>query len=80
VEFYDVVLAVVKMVDVTPRFRHQPTLNQASAFPAISLPDLGKIGDAHQRCFEFINEEFLAIWIFSPPRVFGFKLRAGFIE
>jgi hypothetical protein len=79
-DLYNVVLAVVKVVDVTPRLRHQPTLDQASTFPAISLPHLGKIDDAPQRCFEFINEEVLAVSIFTPPRVLSFKLRAGFIK
>jgi hypothetical protein len=39
-----------------------------------------KIGDASQRCFEFIDKEFLVISILTPPLVFGLKLGAGFIE
>jgi hypothetical protein len=78
-DFYGVVLPVVEVIDVSPRFRHQPTLDPASILPAISLPNLRKIHDAPQRCFEFVNEEVLPVSMFTPPRVFGFKLRAGFI-
>jgi hypothetical protein len=44
------------------------------------LPDLREVGDASQRCFEFIDEEVLVISILTPPPVFGLKLGPGFIE
>lgn len=75
-----VVVAIVKVVDVTPRLWHQPTLDQAATLPSISLSDLRQFEDALQRRFEFIDKEVHVISILTPPRIFGFELRAGLIE
>ena len=39
-DLQDVVFAFVKVVDMTPRVRHQPALNQATALPSIALAGL----------------------------------------